>query len=122
MTADGGPNLDEFEFDVEGVRLWDLADTALVFEDTTETESGIADIRTHSLVALSASRNGIAYRVPVSFATLFVFDLNGNVVLKQVVSGQGVITQEWDVLPAGRYTLAVRQNGKFLTKTSAVKF
>lgn len=122
MTADGGPNLDEFEFDVEGVRLWDLADTALVFEDTTEAESGIAEIRTHSSAALDASRNGIAYRVPVSFATLFVFDLNGNVVLRQVVSGQGVITQEWDVLPAGRYTLAIRQHGKFLTQTSAVKF
>lgn len=71
--------------------------------------------------ALSASRNGISYRIPVARASLAVFDANGNVVLKQIVGRQGVIVQEWDALPAGNYIIGIRANGKFLTQISTTK-
>jgi rhamnogalacturonan endolyase len=71
--------------------------------------------------SLSASRNGISYRIPVSRASLAVLDVNGNIIFQKEVGRQGVIVQEWDALPAGSYIIGIRANGKFLAKISARK-
>lgn len=120
MTSDGGPNLDEFEFDVEGVRLWVESDSELTFDDPEPSEgiSRPSSLNAHAF--LEASRNGIFYSTP-SRAKLFVFDMNGVVVLKKGVEKSGIVTEEWDALPAGLYTVGIRRGGEFLVKTSAYK-
>lgn len=135
MMSDGGPNVDEFEFDAEGVRQWTIEDTSWVNqnlkgeeeseeekkEDSESEALMIQGMSSAQAAALSASRNGISYRIPVARASLAVFDANGNVVLKQIVGRQGVIVQEWDALPAGNYIIGIRANGKFLTQISTTK-
>lgn len=117
MTSDGGPNVDEFEFDVEGVRRWRMEDSSWVDPDKVS----LPVISAVTEASLSASRNGISYRIPVSRASLAVLDVNGNIIFQKEVGRQGVIVQEWDALPAGSYIIGIRANGKFLAKISARK-
>lgn len=117
MTSDGGPNVDEFEFDVEGVRRWRMEDSSWVDPDKVSLPVNSAVTE----ASLSASRNGISYRIPVSRASLAVLDVNGNIIFQKEVGRQGVIVQEWDALPAGSYIIGIRANGKFLAKISARK-
>ncbi|HOG68258.1 MAG TPA: hypothetical protein PK366_02670, partial [Fibrobacteraceae bacterium] len=64
---------------------------------------------------------GIAYQVPQTNAKLFIFDVNGNTVFERSVQFGGMISNEWNALPAGRYVITLRAGGKFLQKIPAEK-
>ena len=75
MTEGGGPNVDEFGFEVAGIRLWNAAE-----------------------------------------ASLSVFDIHGKIRFVQKVQGCGMISDKWNVLPAGRYVVTLRKNGVLISK------
>ena len=111
MTEDGGPNVDEFGFDVAGIRLWNAADSSLI----PESFNRIADKMIPAL--LSVSRNGIAYTLSdAQEASLSVFDIHGKIRFVQKVQGCGMISDKWNALPAGRYVVTLRKNGVLISK------
>lgn len=120
MSADGGPNVDEFEFDVAGVSLWTEADSNLVDDqDTgaTAVRNGIvkSDV-SHNFIALSGA--GFAYSVPQPGATLMVFDLRGALAMKAALpAARGYFeSAEWNALKRGGYIVGVRSQGRFIAQ------
>jgi rhamnogalacturonan endolyase len=120
MSADGGPNVDEFEFDVAGVSLWTEADSNLVDDqDTgaTAVRNGIvkSDV-SHNFIALSGA--GFAYSVPQPGATLMVFDLRGALAMQaDLPAAQGYFeSAEWNALKRGGYIVGVRSQGRFIAQ------
>lgn len=111
MDANGGPNLDAFEFDVAGVSLWN--------ESSGETTK-IGESRLFSLASLSVSHGEVLFRVPVRSA-LSVFDLKGKRLLSVSVEREGSLSAEWNALPAGRYVLTLSSGGKLFLRTFANK-
>lgn len=108
IFADGGPNVDEFEFNVEGVRLWKDSDST---SQTTAVRFG----RNASPASLRISDGQIFFNLP-SMGTLAVFDLNGNIVLKKSVEKAGTVA-EWGALPRGRYMVTLIQGNRFVAKS-----
>ncbi len=111
MDANGGPNLDAFEFDVAGVSL---------FRDASGETTKIGERSLFSLASLSVSRGEVLYRAPVRSA-LSVFDLKGKRLLNVSVESEGSLSAEWNALPAGRYVLTLVSGGKLLARTFANK-
>lgn len=120
MSADGGPNVDEFEFDVAGVSLWTEADSNLVDDqDTgaTAVRNGIVKSAvSHNFIALSGA--GFAYSVPQPGATLMVFDLRGALAMQAALPAtQGYFeSAEWNALKRGGYIVGVRSQGRFIAQ------
>lgn len=113
IFADGGPNVDDFGFDVAGIRPWNDSDSS-----TTRTMR--FDAR-NSFSTVSVSESGIFYRVE-SAATLSVYDLKGERVLKRSVENSGSLTAEWISLSPGRYVVTLSAGNRIVAKTFAVKF
>lgn len=111
MDANGGPNLDAFEFDVAGVSL---------FRDASGETTKIGERSLFSLASLSVTRGEVLYRAPVRSA-LSVFDLKGKRLLNVSVESEGSLSAEWNALPAGRYVLTLVSGGKLLARTFANK-
>ncbi len=111
MDANGGPNLDAFEFDVDGISLWN--------ESSGETTK-IGEWRLFSTASLSVSHGEVLYRVPVRSA-LCVYDLEGKRILNVSVESEGALFAEWNALPAGRYVLTLSSGGRLLARTFANK-
>lgn len=120
MSADGGPNIDEFEFDVAGVTLWTEADSNLVDDQDSglTTIKGISAKSTIPYNFVSPSGSGLAYSVPQPGATLMVFDLRGSLAMKAVLpSAQGYFeSAEWNGLKNGGYIVGIKSQGRFVTK------
>ena len=120
MSADGGPNVDEFEFDVAGVSLWTEADSNLVDDqDTGATavrNSIVKSAVSHNFIALSGV--GFAYSVPQPGATLMVFDLCGALAMQAALpAAQGYFeSAEWNALKRGGYIVGVRSQGRFIAQ------
>jgi rhamnogalacturonan endolyase len=98
MTADGGPNLDEFEFDVAGVTLWKSGTTAL---------PGVSSFAGH--IAYNPVQ-GIL-RVPVAgFAEVEILDLQGRCTrtfARFVQAGENLLSIDRNSLPQGMYWVRV---------------
>lgn len=96
------------------------ADTS---KDDSTSEDDLTGIRLAKIGSafLTISREGIAYQVPQTNAKLFIFDVNGNTVFERSVQFGGMISNEWNALPAGRYVITLRAGGKFLQKIPAEK-
>ena len=120
MSADGGPNIDEFEFDIAGVSLWTEADSNLVDDQDTGTTAVNATVKaavSRNFIALSG--DGFAYSVPQPGATLMVFDLRGALAMQAVLpAAQGYFESAgWNALKRGGYIVGVRSQGRFVART-----
>lgn len=120
MSADGGPNIDEFEFDIAGVSLWTEADSNLVDDQDTGTTAVNAAVKaavSRNFIALSG--DGFAYSVPQPGATLMVFDLRGALAMQAVLpAAQGYFESAgWNALKRGGYIVGVRSQGRFVART-----
>ena len=120
MSADGGPNVDEFEFDVAGVSLWTEADSNLVDDQDTGTTAVNAAVKaavSRNFIALSG--DGFAYSVPQPGATLMVFDLRGALAMQAALpAAQGYFESAgWNALKRGGYIVGVRSQGRFVART-----
>lgn len=108
MGADGGPNMDQFEFDVAGVTLWDESDTGTTIIPQQADFQKIFYDPTQEL--LSAPIPG--------FVQMDMFDLLGHHISsfsKSVSAGETQLTTGKERLPQGVYWVQVRFNGSIVT-------
>ncbi len=113
IFSDGGPNVDLFEFNVDGVRLWKDSDSTML-------TSTVRFRKNVSPASLRISDGQVFFNLP-SRGILAVFDLNGNAVLKKPVENSGAISAEWSALPPGRYVVTLVQGKRLVAKSFANK-
>lgn len=93
----------------------DTAKVDTVKNDSTQKDNtGILNAKQFENISLQVSNLGISYQISGN-AILAVFDLHGNAVLKKNISGAGIVFEEWQKLPAGRYVATLKLNGKMIS-------
>lgn len=114
LSADGGPNLDQFGFDVAGVTLYKTTATEDHSDstDTTDTES-MRLIASISGVSFDL-QNGVLETPAAGFAEVDVFDVNGSRVAHfggRVSAGATALSLRMPGV-TGVYMVRVRMNGQ----------
>ena len=122
MSSDGGPNVDQFEFNVAGVTLWSPDDSTLT-DDQDSGKTFIPNIAVSLRPFVGISGDGITYRVNKINSALFVFDLKGKLAFKMILkASEGVVEcPAWKTLKPGSYVLAVRSGNAIVAKCFANK-
>lgn len=126
MGADGGPNIDQFLFDVAGVEL--VRDTSTL--DTSSTEDpGVDDptaLHPGHVVSdsWSISRAGIVSSPVSGMAEIEIFDQRGRRIGRipqYILAGETMLDMERAALPAGAYWLRISLGGHAVLKDRWVK-
>ncbi|HSQ42448.1 MAG TPA: hypothetical protein VLM37_09235 [Fibrobacteraceae bacterium] len=119
IGSNGGPNIDEFEFDVAGVTLWNESDTTL--EDTSTT---LFQSRAYSQSPLTYDvERGLLQSPQEGYAELRVFDLQGKcaaALSRNVSAGVATLAIDRKKLPKGLYWVEIRLNGVRMLCTQMV--
>jgi rhamnogalacturonan endolyase len=105
IGSDGGPNIDEFEFDIAGVTLWR--------DDSTTT---LVKVPRVSQIYYDAAR-GVLSASSAGFAQIEAFDLKGQriaAISKRVSAGETSLSLNKEKLPKGTYWIQVHFNGKII--------
>lgn len=112
MSSDGGPNIDEFEFDIAGVTLWNPDDL---------TELIITPKAAQSFIGVHSE--GIAYKTNGNASTLQVFDLTGKLILSEsLMTAEGVACRNtWSNLKSGTYFVVLKSGSAIVAKSIANK-
>ena len=119
IDSNGGPNIDEFEFDIAGVTLWTDSSSEGNEEDSTLDSTTQALLRLQDQAGYSLSfipglqGNQIQYQAAHSGAQLVIYDLQGKaIVQKSLPQAAGTINvRAWGNLRAGNYIFALRYAG-----------
>lgn len=111
LDENGGPNVDEFGFDVAGIS-----------REKSSADSETTALASHKKwnASLNVSAAVLEFFVAERNVSIAVFDMRGKSLLKKQISGRGVLP-EWNALPAGRYVVALLSNGRVVQRMNAVK-
>lgn len=113
MTSDGGPNVDQFTFAMDGVEIY--AD-----QKVPEKTEAIAFMKASGLNAYNPN-TGLLRANHSGSAQIVVFDVHGQVVgsiYTHVNAGLNLVNIDRDMLPQGQYFVKVDLDGKMISKGS----
>lgn len=127
MGADGGPNVDQFLFNVAGVEL--IRDTSSL--DTSNTEDPEVDDPTalspgvsETSNSWSISRNGVISSPVSGMVDIEIFDQRGRRIARfpqYILGGETMLDMERVAVPAGAYWLRISLDGHAALKARWVK-
>ncbi len=102
ITSDGGPNLDQFGFNMDGVLLWD-------------GETSIPSIKNSNTTFSYNIHSGVVQSAQDGIMEVNVFDLQGKRILSKklsIIQGTTIFSLEKDNLSLGSYLVQIRLNQK----------
>lgn len=119
MTSDGGPNVDMFNFAMDGIEFYA---GQKVPEETPSDSSGTTALAPVPFAAVNAYNpvTGELRTNRSGFAELRIYDMRGHVVGSvdaKVPAGQSIVSIDREILPKGNYVVKVVLDGKTIAKT-----
>ena len=112
MAEQGGPNIDQLEFDVKGIVL--ASDSSIVGEDEEGDSQKVIYGKVLSLDLLVNLSMGTVYLTRAGHLEVLVFDLSGHRVFEfsgNVPAGETHLFAESGLLPKGVYMVRTKFNG-----------
>ncbi|MCQ2101998.1 MAG: T9SS type A sorting domain-containing protein [Fibrobacter sp.] len=128
MTSDGGPNVDQFTFAMDGVEIYDgqkvpeVQDTTAAPSDTTVKDSSGTAILPVGIAKVNAYNpyTGVLRSNVAGDAQVIVYDMRGQVVgsiYTSISAGENMVVIDREMLPQGKYIVKVSVNGVAVSKS-----